>query len=370
AGVVTGSVAAAGVGRTVFVFPGQGSQWVGMGRELAASSPVFAARLAECAAALAPYVDWQLDDVLAGLHGFEAADVVQPALWAVMVSLAAVWEAAGVAPDAVVGHSQGEIAAAAVAGILSLDDAAKVVALRSKTLKALAGRGGMLSIAEPVDGVRARIAPYGSRLSVAAVNGPSATVVSGDADALRELADSCGESPRARMIPVDYASHSAHVDELREEILAVLQGIAPREVQVPMISALTGEWLSGPELDPAYWYASLRETVEFDRAVRTLGEAGHGVFLEVSPHPVLTPAIADSLEDRSPTVVGTLRRDEGGAERLLTSLAEAYTGGAPVDWAAVLGGGTAVELPTYAFQRQRYWPAAPARPAGAAGVDD
>ncbi|MFF4920712.1 type I polyketide synthase [Kitasatospora sp. NPDC001261] len=370
AGVVTGSVASGGAGRTVFVFPGQGSQWVGMGRELAEVSPVFAARLAECAEALAPYVDWQLDDVLAGRHGFEAADVVQPALWAVMVSLAAVWEAAGVAPDAVVGHSQGEIAAAAVAGILSLDDAAKVVALRSKTLTALAGRGGMLSIAEPVEGVRARIALYGTRLSVAAVNGPSATVVSGDADALRELADSCGESPRARMIPVDYASHSAHVDELREEILAVLQGIAPREVQVPMISALTGEWLSGPELDPAYWYASLRETVEFDRAVRILGEAGHGVFLEVSPHPVLTPAIADSLEDRSPTVVGTLRRDEGGAERLLTSLAEAYTGGAPVDWAAVLGGGTAVELPTYAFQRQRYWPAAPARPAGAAGVDD
>ncbi|MFE7632445.1 type I polyketide synthase [Kitasatospora sp. NPDC057518] len=370
AGVVTGSVAAAGVGRTVFVFPGQGSQWVGMGRELAEASPVFAARLAECAAALAPYVEWQLGDVLAGRHGFEAADVVQPALWAVMVSLAAVWQAAGVAPDAVLGHSQGEIAAAAVAGILSLDDAAKVVALRSKTLKALAGRGGMLSIGEPVDGVRARIASYGTRLSVAAVNGPSATVVSGDADALRELADSCGESPRARMIPVDYASHSAHVDELREEILSVLQGIAPTEARIPMVSALTGAWLSGPELDPAYWYASLRETVEFDRAVRILGDAGHGVFLEVSPHPVLTPAIGDSLEDRSPVVVGTLRRDEGGAQRLLTSLAEAYVQGAPVDWAAVLGAGTAVALPTYAFQRRRYWPEAPAVERAKLSVDD
>ncbi|AZK98168.1 hypothetical protein B7R87_32965 [Streptomyces tsukubensis] len=146
-----------------------------MGRELAATSPVFAARLAECAAALAPYVDWELDDVLAGHHGFEAAGIVQPALWAVMVSLAAVWQAAGVEPDAVVGHSQGEIAAAAVAGILSLDDAAKVVALRSRTLAALAGRGGMLSIAEPADAVRRRIAPFRDRLSVAAVNGPSAT---------------------------------------------------------------------------------------------------------------------------------------------------------------------------------------------------
>ncbi|RSN39043.1 acyl transferase, partial [Actinomadura sp. WAC 06369] len=221
----------------------------------------------------------------------EAADVVQPVLWAVMVSLAAVWEAAGVVPDAVVGHSQGEIAAAVVAGILSLEDAAKVVALRSRTLRGLAGRGGMLSIAEPVDAVRARIASFEGRLSVAAVNGPSATVVSGDADALRELAESCGESPRTRVIPVDYASHSAHVDELRDEIVSVLEGIEPRGARVPMVSAMSGEWLNGPELTPEYWYASLRETVEFDRAIRVLGESGHGVFVESSPHPVLTPAI-------------------------------------------------------------------------------
>ncbi|MFF2120311.1 SDR family NAD(P)-dependent oxidoreductase [Kitasatospora sp. NPDC058184] len=362
AGVLTGEVPSAGVGRTVFVFPGQGSQWVGMGRELAKSSPVFAAKLAECAEALAPYVDWQLDDVLAGRHGFEAADVVQPALWAVMVSLAAVWEAAGVAPDAVVGHSQGEIAAAAVAGILSLEDAAKVVALRSRTLKALAGRGGMLSIAEPAAGVRARIAPYGSRLSIAAVNGPSATVVSGDADALRELADACGDSPRARMIPVDYASHSAHVDELREEILAALQGIAPREARIPMVSSSTGATVSGPELVPDYWYASLRETVEFDRAVHTLAGTGHGAFVEVSPHPVLAPAIADSLESYGPVVADTLRRDDGGAGRLLLSLAQAYVRGLPVDWTALLPAGTGsgtVDLPTYAFQYRRYWPVFP-----------
>jgi acyl transferase domain-containing protein/acyl carrier protein len=361
-GVVTGSVAAGGAGWTVFVFPGQGSQWVGMGRELAEVSPVFAARLAECAAALKPYVEWELDDVLAGRHGFEAADVVQPALWAVMVSLAAVWQAAGVTPDAVVGHSQGEIAAAAVAGILSLGDAAKVVALRSRTLTALAGRGGMLSVAEPVEAVRRRIASFGERLSVAAVNGPAATVVSGDADALRELVDSYPESVRTRLVPVDYASHSAHVDELREEILSVLDGISPREAHIPMVSALTGEWLNGPELDPQYWYASLRETVEFDRAVRVLEEGGHGVFVEVSPHPVLTPSLT------SPVVIGTLRRDEGGARRLLTSLAEAYVQGAAVDWAAVLGTGPVVELPTYAFQRQRFWPAVPDRKP--AGVED
>ncbi|MEU8781760.1 SDR family NAD(P)-dependent oxidoreductase [Streptomyces sp. NPDC048637] len=362
AGVVTGDVPAAGVGRTVFVFPGQGSQWVGMGRELAEASPVFAARLAECAAALAPFVEWELGDVLAGRHGFEAADVVQPALWAVMVSLAAVWQAAGVVPDAVVGHSQGEIAAAAVAGILSLEDAAKVVALRSKALKALAGRGGMLSMADSVDAVRQRIAPFGGRLSVAAVNGASATVVSGDADALRELAESCPESVRARMIPVDYASHSAHVDELREEILSVLQGIAPQEARIPMISSSTGAMVSGPELVPDYWYVSLRETVEFDRAVRALAETGHGAYIEVSPHPVLAPAIADSLDAYTPVVADTLRRDDGGAGRLLLSLAGAYVRGVSVDWTTLLPAGTGngtVELPTYAFQHRRYWPVFP-----------
>lgn len=203
AGVVSGT-ATAGGSRTVFVFPGQGSQWLGMGRELAASSPVFAARLAECGAALAPYVDWSLDEVLAGAEGapaLETADVVQPALWAVMVSLAAVWQAAGVRPDAVVGHSQGEIAAACVVGILSLDDAARGVALRSRALTALAGRGGMLSVAESADRVRDRLTAWGDQVSVAAVNGPSATVVSGTPEALQELAevDARGSGPRASL---------------------------------------------------------------------------------------------------------------------------------------------------------------------------
>ncbi|MFD2495010.1 type I polyketide synthase, partial [Amycolatopsis jiangsuensis] len=347
-GVVTGTVVPAGAGRTVFVFPGQGSQWLGMARELSEVSPVFAARLAECRDALAPYVD--LDVALAG--GLEGADVVQPALWAVMVSLAAVWRAAGVRPDAVVGHSQGEIAAAAVAGHLSLDDAARVVALRSKALTALAGRGGMMSIAEPADAVRERIVPWGDRISVAAVNGPVSTVVSGEPDALRELAEST--DVHTRMVPVDYASHSAQVDELRDEIIQRLQGIEPREGEIPLVSAMSGEW--NPTMDAEYWYASLRETVEFERAIRIAGER-HSVFVEASPHAVLTGAIADTLD--APVVAGTLRRDDGGAERLLTSFAEAYVHGVPVDWAAVLGGGANTPLPTYAFQRRRYWPAEP-----------
>ncbi|WP_438485492.1 type I polyketide synthase [Streptomyces sp. S186] len=381
AGVVSGLASAGGAGRAVFVFPGQGSQWLGMGRELRAFSPVFAARLEECGRALAPYVDWSLDDVLAGVEGapeLVAADVVQPALWAVMVSLAAVWQAAGVVPDAVVGHSQGEIAAACVAGILSLEDAARVVALRSKALKALAGRGGMLSVAEPADRVRVRLAPWGERISIAAVNGPAATVVSGEPQALEELAAACEvDGVRARLIPVDYASHSAQVDALEQEILAALNGIAPSEARIPMISSMSGEMLSGPEMGPGYWYASLRATVEFDRAVRLLVEDGRRSFIEVSPHPVLTAAITDTVEDATrnagqdeaaaapSTVIGTLRRDDGGADRLLSSLAEAHVHGIDVDWAAVLTRGQRIDLPTYAFQRQRFWAEAAEREAAA-----
>ncbi|HWN36455.1 MAG TPA: type I polyketide synthase, partial [Pseudonocardia sp.] len=365
AGVVTGLVAA-GDRRAVFVFPGQGSQWVGMGRELAVSSPVFAARLAECALALSAYVDWSLDEVLAGAEGapsLDRVDVVQPALWAIMVSLAEVWSAAGVVPDAVVGHSQGEIAAACVAGILSLDDAAMVVALRSQALRALSGRGGMLSVAEPAEAAQARLVAWGGRLTVAAVNGPDATVVSGDPEALEQLVVECErDGVRARILPVDYASHGPQVDAIREEVRAALAGIAPRSARVSMVSAMTGEFLEGSDAGADYWYDSLRTPVRFSAAIEALGRAGYRVFIESSPHPVLIGAVTATLEqsddgrsDRTPVVVGTLRRDDAGPARVLRSLAEVYVRGVGVDWAAVLPAGQRVDLPTYAFSHQHYW---------------
>jgi len=386
AGVVTGIVAGK-PGRVAFVFPGQGGQWAGMGRDLCAASPVFAARLAECGQALAPYVDWHLEQVIAGAAGapgLAAAEVVQPVLWAVMVSLAAVWQAAGVGPDSVAGHSQGEIAAACVAGILSLDDAAKVVALRSRALAALAGQGGMMSVAAPAGEVEAALTAWTGRLAVAAVNGPAAAVVSGELPAMAEFAAECERRGwRARRLPVDYASHSAQVERLEQEITAALAGISPAPGQIPMVSALTGQLVAGPELDARYWYGSLRAPVQFSQAIMTLAATGHRAFIEVSPHPVLTGAITETLEqiqahagqdangpdiaDAAPLVFGTLRRDEGGAARLLASLAEVHVRGIGVDWAAVLDGGQRVDLPTYAFQHQRYWPR-PAAPATAGSV--
>jgi acyl transferase domain-containing protein len=382
-GAVTGAAGAGAGGRVVFVFPGQGGQWAGMGRDLAACSPVFAARLAECGRALAPFVNWDLEQVIAGAAGapgLEAAEVVQPVLWAVMVSLAAVWQAAGVTPDAVAGHSQGEIAAACVAGILSLEDAARVVALRSRALAALAGRGAMASVAEPAGRVRERLAAWAGRLSVAAVNGPAVTVVSGEPGAVEELAAACvAEGVRAKVLPVDYASHCEQVKEIRWEVLAALDGLTPAAGRVPMVSAMTGEWIEGPELGAGYWYDSLRSAVEFDRTVRVLADAGHRAFIEVSPHPVLTAAITETLEDTVgpaeasqagvPAVTGTLRRGDGGASRLLASLAEAYVQGTAVNWVAVLPAGRRVDLPTYAFQRQRYWLAAPILGRAPAGGD-
>ncbi|MEU3416906.1 type I polyketide synthase, partial [Streptomyces sp. NPDC006658] len=235
-GVAPGVVSGVGVAgrRVVFVFPGQGSQWVGMAAGLWESSSVFAGAMERCEAALAPFVDWSLSAVVRGEEGapgFDRVDVVQPVLFAVMVSLAELWRSCGVEPAAVVGHSQGEIAAACVSGALSLEDAARVVALRSGALGVLAGRGGMVSVALPVERVQGLL---GEGLSVAAVNGPATTVVSGDVDALDALLVRCeADGVRARRIPVDYASHSAHVEQIREELLELLEPVRPRAGRVP-----------------------------------------------------------------------------------------------------------------------------------------
>jgi acyl transferase domain-containing protein/acyl carrier protein len=350
---------AGSTGKTVFVFPGQGSQWAGMAVELVASSPVFAARMAECEAALSEFVDWSLSEVLAG-GDLDRVDVVQPALFAVMVSLAALWRSHGVEPAAVVGHSQGEIAAACVSGALSLRDAARVVCLRSQAITALAGQGGMVSLPLTADEVADLIAGYGDRISVAAVNGPTSVVVSGAADALDELLRQCEAFEiRAKRIPVDYASHSAAVDALHERLLDVLGPITPLVPEVPFLSTVTGDWVAAGEVDAEYWFRNLRRTVDFDPAIRTLVERGHRTFVEVTPHPVLTVPVQETLDDLGMAagevvVVGSLRRDEGGETRFLTSLAEACVRGVALDWN--MPQANRVSLPTYAFQDRRFWP--------------
>ncbi|MBM7439960.1 type I polyketide synthase [Streptomyces sp. HB132] len=346
---------ATGRARPVFVFPGQGSQWSGMATELLAESTVFAARMAECAAALEPWTDWDFAAELRG--GLDRVDVVQPLLWAVMVSLAHTWSGYGVTPAAVIGHSQGEIAAACAVGALSLADGARVVALRSRAIaELLSGSGGMMSVGEGADAVRDRLTAWNGRLSVAAVNGTASTVVSGDSDALDELLRQLrADKVRAKRLPVDYASHSAHVESLRERLAEDLAGIEPRSTDVPFYSTVTGAPIDTAELGAEYWYTNLRGTVLFEQAVRGAVAGGHTLFVESSPHPVLTVGIQET--DDAVAAVGSLRRDEGGRNRLLVGLGEAFTHGAGVDWAAVAEGrrGRRVPLPTYAFQREWYW---------------
>jgi acyl transferase domain-containing protein/acyl carrier protein len=353
--------------RVVFVFPGQGAQWAGMAVELLDSSRVFAAEFAACAQALAPFVDWSLEDVLRGVAGapdLDRVDVVQPVLFAVMVSLAAVWRSFGVEPAAVIGHSQGEIAAAYVAGALTLADAARVVALRSKALTTLSGRGGMVSVPLPEQQVRQRLARGDGRIDVAAVNGPASVVVAGDPEALDAFVRDCEqEDIRARRIPVDYASHTPQVESLRGHLLDVLADITPRAADIPFYSTLYGELLDTTELTAEYWYQNLRSPVRFEQTTRMLVEQGHRVFIETSPHPVLTIGIEDIFEAVTTTAtttglaVGSLRRDDGGWRRFLDSMARVHVQGTNVDWAALFAGYRTqpVELPTYAFQRQRYW---------------
>ncbi|MEV6810351.1 SDR family NAD(P)-dependent oxidoreductase, partial [Streptomyces sp. NPDC051129] len=363
-GLVTGT--ARPLGRSVFVFPGQGAQWAGMGGELYGSEPVFREAIDACDAALAPYADWSLVEVLTGGAPLERVDVVQPALFAVMIALAELWRAHGVEPDAVVGHSQGEIAAAYVAGALSLEDAAKVVALRSKALVALADQGGMVSVGLGPERAAEFVARWAGRLTVAVVNAPGSVVVSGDLDALDELLAVCEtDGIRARRLPVNYAAHSAQVEAIRDQLLTDLADITPRPATIPFYSTVTAGPFDTSALDADYWYRNLREPVLFDQTTRALlASGGDPVFVEISPHPVLTPALE---EHEAGVVTGTLRRDHGTPAEFLAAAARLFVAGVPVRWP--FPEGEPVALPTYPFQRTRFWLAGGTADVSAAGLD-
>ncbi|GGK79063.1 type I polyketide synthase [Mangrovihabitans endophyticus] len=358
-GPVIHGTAAGSTGRVVFVYPGQGTQWTGMGRDLLQSSAVFRDEITACDNVLRALTGWSVLDVIAGADGappMDRVDVVQPVLFAVMAALTTLWDQFGVRPDAVVGHSQGEIAAAYVAGALSLDDAARIVALRSRALLALCGRGTMQTVLAPEEQIRELSDRWEDGLWIAAVNGPATVSVTGDTESLAALnkALSRAKLMRWQLPGVDFAGHSGQVEGLRAELTEVLASLTPMTPKVPIYSTTERQWIDGPVMDTGYWIRNLRQPVWFRAAVEHLTEAGFGTFVEVSPHPVLTVAVQQTAEalDREVIATGSLHRDTDGPGRMLTSAAELHVRGVNVTWPTA---GALAELPTYPFQHRRFF---------------
>ena len=347
--------------RVVFVFPGQGAQWAAMAQSLLQTSPVFRHAIEACEEALSPVVDWSLLSVLReekDAPSLKRVDVVQPVLFAMMVALTRLWQAHGVQPDAVIGHSQGEIAAAYIAGVLTLEDAAKIVAVRSKLALSVVGKGAMASVEEPADALRLRLKKWGNLLSVAAINGLSSSVVSGDVNAIDELVEELqSEQIFARKVRVDIASHSSQMDALKDDLLANLADIQHSSSHVPFYSTVDAMRCDGAGLTPNYWFRNLRQSVLMSDTVDLLLDDGHSLFLEISAHPLLLVPLNEQLAARESDAValGSLRRDEGSIDHFRLAVASVYTVGYPLDWHILVGDRKHLSLPGYAFQHQAYW---------------
>jgi len=354
-------------GKVAFVFPGQGSQWAAMGKQLYAANPRFAEVIRRCAQALRPFVSWDLEGFISGAAGdawLKGIDTLQPTLWGMSVGLAELWREAGIEPDVVIGHSMGEVAAATVAGMLSYEDAARVIARRSAIAQSKAGKGQMLAVDLSLEDAQAALEGFEDRVSLAVNNGPTSCVLSGDTDAigvLKELLDA--EGVFCRLVRVDFASHSHQMDEFKAELFAQLEGVVPRTGRTALMSTVFVRELAGEEMDAAYWVKNLREPVLFAQAMTKAFDAGVTHVIEISPHPVLVPAIEQlaALRADTPSVLGTLRRDMGSPRDLAAAYARAYVEGlSPL--ASLPKAHLA--LPAYPWQRKRYWVSEEARRRG------
>jgi acyl transferase domain-containing protein/acyl carrier protein len=371
-GLFAGRIDPAGAGPLAFVCSGQGSQWVGMGHELFAASEVFRDSLRATAAALAPHGGYPVLDAFradAPPPDLTRGEVVQPLVFALQVGLARVWRSWGIAPGAVTGHSVGEVAAAHLGGALTLDDAARIVAVRSELLARIANQGGMAMIELPAAETAPWLARHEPHLSIAAVNAPRSTVVSGQVAAIEALlGELAAGGVFARRVKIDVASHSPQVAPLLDELRARLAGIRPTDGDVPIISTVTGAEIAGRALDADYWAQNLRQVVRFADAIASLGRAGCRHFLEISPHPILAVAIEQAAPERR-VIAASLRRGRGEREALGEALAALYASGAPVDWTRIYRSAQPhVLLPTYPWQRERYWARDEARAGGARGT--
>jgi acyl transferase domain-containing protein/NADPH:quinone reductase-like Zn-dependent oxidoreductase/acyl carrier protein len=361
-GVVTNTRIPEARPKLVFVFSGQGPQYLGMGRRLFEQEPVFRAALKRCDEAIGKFAGWSLlKELFAGEESskLNEIDVTQPALFAIQVALAELWRSWGVEPNAVIGHSLGEVAAAHIAGALVLEDAARVICCRSQLMKKTSGQGTMALVELSHEEALRAIAGYEDRLSVAANNGPTTTVLSGSPEALEEVlrALEC-RGIFCRPVKVDVASHSPQMEPLCDELEQALKDIQPRPATIPVCSTVTAEFGDGMLFDGGYWRRNLLEPVKFSAAAQCLCESGHQIFIEISPHPVLSNSIQKLLAHlgKEGRAIASLRREVDERASMLQALGEIYTLGYPVDFSHLYtDGGNVVELPRYVWLRERYW---------------
>ena len=361
-GMYSGQQPAGSHPKLVFVFPGQGSQWWAMGRELLEREPVFRESIERCDELLRPHSRWSLLDELTADESrsrLSQTEIAQPALFALQVALASLWRSWGIVPAAVVGHSVGEVAAACVAGAQSLEDAIRVIFHRGRLMQRATGQGKMAAVELPWEEAKRALTGYEDRLSVAAENGPTSTTLSGDPGALEAVLESLQQKGIfVRMLQVNYAFHSSQMEPFLEELAEALQGLEPRAAALPIVSTVTGRSSDGRDFDAAYWVRNVRQPVLFSTGVDGLIEGGHDIFVELSPHPTLFGPISQCLRHRGRegAVLPSLRRGEEDQAVLLGTLGALYTLGYPVDWNEQYPtGGRSVRLPYYPWQRERHW---------------
>ncbi|MER5943595.1 SDR family NAD(P)-dependent oxidoreductase, partial [Streptomyces sp. NPDC001928] len=355
ANVVTGEAATGR--RTAFLFTGQGAQRIGMGQTLYDTFPAYAKAFDQVTAALDPHLPHPLHDVIR--HGTHLDDTqyTQPALFAVEVALTHLLQTWGITPDYVTGHSIGELAAAHIAGVFSLDDAAKLVAARGRLMQSAPTGGAMIAIEGTEDEITASLTGHEASVSIAAINATTSVVISGDTDRVEEIAQQwTSAGRRTHRLTVSHAFHSPHMDGILNAFQETAATVTYHPPRIPLISTLTGQPATTEQLtSPHYWTQQIRGTVRFTDALHQLTEQGAHTLIEIGPDAVLTALARQTLNHTTATAL--LRRDHNEAETLITGIAHAYTTGTDVNWTAYLGPRptTPVTLPTYAFQHQRYW---------------